>query len=105
MTATVAHPEPLQAAQGHLRVVIKLPGRYMTEGDPVDDGETDDDDALLEWPIHDVSYMPDYPTRSLHSVKYPLHWMPQIRRRQVTSPPSSLVVWSAHEPSQPLVVC
>jgi len=32
----VAHPEPLPAARGHLRVV-KLPGWFMVEGDTVDD--------------------------------------------------------------------
>ncbi len=36
-TPAVAHPTPLPAARGHLRVVIKLPGWFMVEGDAVDD--------------------------------------------------------------------
>ena len=39
----------------------------MVEGDTVDDADAEDDDSLPEWPVHDVSYVPDYPTRSLHS--------------------------------------
>ncbi len=43
MTPAVAHPAPLPAARGHLRVVIKPPGRFMLEGDTVDDDDDDDD--------------------------------------------------------------
>lgn len=42
-------------------MVIELPGRYIAEGDTVDDGDTDDNDSLPEWLMHDVSYVPDDP--------------------------------------------
>ena len=80
VTTTVAHPEPLSTEQGHPRVVVRLPGRYMDVADrrsaPMGGGRTADDsdddgsgdgDSPPERPIHDVSYVPDYPTRSLRS--------------------------------------
>ena len=76
-STTVAHPE---ATQGHPRLVVRLPGKYMDTsarrtapmdgGQAADDSGNDDDgdgDSPPVRPIHDVSHVPDYPTRSLRS--------------------------------------
>lgn len=75
-TTRVAHSDPLPAARGHSPVVIRLPRRYMdvpdgrsagTVGDNDDNANDGDGDSSPKRPIHDVSYVPDYPTRSSRS--------------------------------------
>ena len=67
--------EPAQAPEPQLRLVIRLPGRYMDRldaqqapiSDEMDATPSDDIGLSTPRPRHDVSYVPDYPVRSLRS--------------------------------------
>jgi len=62
----------------HPRLVIRLPGRYMDRGAlhhrhapsevVASSGDSDSDNGVVfDWPVHNVSHVPDYPERMLCS--------------------------------------
>ena len=72
-------PEPVSVPTPHLRITIRLPGRGMnrtvaptarTQDDPIDIDDEDADGAANEdavppvRPIHDILYVPSYPSKS-----------------------------------------